>query len=214
MTTFTAATLIERARKKGDYENSPVFTDAVMLPWLSSAHGEYCDILDEEWDGYRDATSTVATVAGTATVTPGAFLKVRAAALLYGASYRPLTRFEATGQALGYDESRGIPVGYLHVADVLELFPTPDAVYTIRLRYVPQATAITTTADTISVPNGWEDFHIARMLVDCAEREERDVRGPLAIVEGMRARVKRAATNRNVSAPRYLPFPGEGGGYP
>lgn len=215
MTTFTAATLLDRVREEGDYENSDVFTDAVMLPWLSTAHGAYCSLLDREWDGYRDATQTVPTVIGTATVTPSAFLKVRAVHLLYSGQYRALEQFEPSRQVLGYDETRGVPVGYLHVADTLELFPTPDAVYTIRIRYVPQATAITTTADTISVPNGWEDFHVAKVLLKCAAREERDTSEWRATVDRVTAEVQLAARNRNVAGPAYLPFPGEGsGGYP
>lgn len=215
MTTFTAATLLDRVREEGDYENSSIFTDAVMLPWLSTAHGDYCDLLDEEWEGYRDAEQTVSTVAGTATVTPSAFLKVRAVHLLYGGVYRALERFEVSRQTLGYDEANGIPRGFQHLADALKLYPTPDAVYTLRLQYVPQATAITATTDTISVPNGWEDFHIAKVLLKCASREERDVTVPMAIVDGMRARVRRAASNRSVASPKYLPFPGEGaGGWP
>lgn len=212
MTTFTAAVLLDRVREEGDYENSAVFTDAVMLPWLSTAHGEFCDLIDEEWEGYRDATQTLATVAGTATVTPAAFLKVRAVHLQYGGVYRALQRFEPSRQTLGYDESTGIPVGYIHVSDALELFPTPDAAYTLRIRYVPQATAITATSDTIAVPNGWEDFHVAKVLLKCAAREERDLPGPLATLADVRARVKRAAAHRNVAGPKYLPFPTEGAG--
>lgn len=213
MTTFTAAVLLDRVRKEGDYENSTVLTDAVMLPWLSTAHGEYCDLLDELWDGYRDTTGTISTVAGTATVAlPAAFLKARAVQLLYGDTYRALEPFEPSRQILGHDLANGIPAGYLHVGDNLELFPTPDAVYTIKLRYVPTATAITATSDTISVPNGWEDFHVAKVLMKCGKRDQRSISEDMAVLADVRARVKRAAENRNVAGPKYLPFPGEGGG--
>lgn len=215
MTTFTAAALLDRVRKEGDYENSTVLTDAVMLPWLSAAHGEYCDLLDEEWAGYRDTTATLTATAGSATLAlPNDFLKARALHLLHGNLYRALDPFEPTHQVLGYDDARGVPVGYLHVGASVELYPTPDAAYTLRLRYVPAAPALTSTSDTIDVPNGWEDFHVAKVLMKAAKRDERPLSEDLAIVDRVRARVRQAASQRNVTGPRYLPFPGEGEVWP
>ena len=63
MTAITLATFRTRARQLGDYENSTVFTDAVMTPWVNEAIGDYFDLLDEHFDGYRDTTGTVTTTA-------------------------------------------------------------------------------------------------------------------------------------------------------
>lgn len=215
MTAITLATLRTRARQLGDYENSTVFTDAVMTPWVNEAIGDYFDLLDEHFDGYRDTTGTVTTTAGVATVAlPAAFLKARAVDILDGGTYRQLRRFQPSGQTLGFDGSTGRPVGYLHVGTNLELFPTPDAAYTIRLRYVPAMTALSADGDSIDVPNGWEGFIIHSILLRCDEREERSLTDRKDSIERYRARIVRASQNRNTAEPAYLPMPWEGSSWP
>lgn len=216
MTAITLATLRTRARQLGDYVNTSVLTDAVMTPWVNEAVGDYCDLLDATFDGYRDTTGTISTVAGTATVAlPAAFLKMRGVSLLYSGMYRALERFEPSRQSLGYDLANGTPRAYLHVGASLELFPTPDVVYAIRLRYVPTATVLVSDADSLDVPNGWETFIIHSILLRCDQREERDLGDRLAMIDRARARIMSAADNRNVAGPSYLPFPDEGsGGFP
>lgn len=208
MATITLATLIARIRRLGAYERSTVFTPTFITERINSALGEYADLLDERWEGYRDTTGTVATVSGTATVAlPADFLKARAIDLLDGTVYRALTRLQIK-QTYGYT-STGKPTGYLHVGANLELFPTPNAVYTIRLRYVPTITVLVADADTIDVPNGWEDFIIHTALLGMDEREERDTNGRLAIIERAKQRIIRAAEDRNTAEPEYVPYPGE-----
>lgn len=215
MTAITLATLRTRARQLGDYENSTVFTDAVMTPWVNEAIGDYFDLLDEHFDGYRDTTGTVTTTASVATVAlPAAFLKARAIDILDGGTYRQLRRFQPGPQALGFDQATGRPVGYLHVGTNLELFPTPDAAYTIRLRYVPAMTALSADGDSIDVPNGWEGFIVHSILLRCDEREERPLGDRLAAIDRYRARIVRASQNRNTAEPAYLPMPWEGSTWP
>ncbi len=214
MTAITLTTFLDRARKRGDYENSGVFTDELMTPWVNEAIGEYCDELDATFDGYRDTAATLPTVAGTATVAlPAAFLKMRGVSLLYSGTYRALDMLEPSRQALGYDLANGRPTGYLHVGANLELFPTPDAVYTIRLRYVPTATVLSNLSDSLDVPNGWESFIIEAILLRCDEREERDLRDRKDSIERARMRIRSAAATRNVAGPSYLPLPGIDGGW-
>ena len=80
-----------------------------------------------------------------------------------------MRRFQPGPQALGFDGSTGRPVGYLHVGTNLELFPTPDAAYSVRLRYVPEMTPLAADGDSIDVPNGWEGFIIHSILLRCDE---------------------------------------------
>lgn len=215
MATLTLATLIARVRQLGDYENSTVFTSAVITPWVNEAIGEYCDLLDEHFDGYRDTSGVANTIANVATVAlPADFLKARAIDLLYSGSYTRLRRFQPGAQTLGYDATKGRPVGYLHVGTNLELFPTPDAVYTVRLRYVPSAPVLVADGDSIDVPNGWEAMIVHSALLRCDQREERPTSERLAAIDRARARIMRAADNRNVAEPVYIPFPDEGSTWP
>lgn len=211
MTAITLSTFRSRIRLLGDYSNSGVFTDAFLTDQVNEAIGEYSDLLDSVWEGYRDKTGTVATVASTATVAlPADFLKARAVDILIDASrYVPLRQLQP-GSAYGFDGTSGRPVGYLHVGANLELFPTPDAVYTIRLRYVPTATVLSADGDSVDIPNGWEGFVIHTALLRLDEREQRDVGERLAIIDRFRQRIIAAAGDRNASGPEYLVVPGSG----
>jgi hypothetical protein len=210
MTAVTLETFIERIREVGDYWNEDVFPDTFITRQVNTAIGEYSDLLDEAWEGYRDKTGTVVTVAATATVAlPADHLKARAVAILVNGQYQPLDRY-AIGQTYLYGAESGQPRGYMLVGANLELFPTPDAVYTLRLRYVPTSTVLAAT-QSIDVPNGWEDWIIYKALAVLDDREERDVAPRLAVCDRIEARIRSAAKQRDTAGPRYVPFPGEGG---
>jgi hypothetical protein len=210
VTALTLATIRSRVRTLGDYANSAVFTDAFINEQVNDAVGDYCDLLDQTWEGYRDTTGTVTTTANVATVSlPTDFLKARAVDLLDGGRYYPLRRYQIS-QAYGYDLQTERPLGYIQRANVLELFPTPNAVYTIRLRYIPAASVLVNNADSIDVPNGWEGFIIHTALLKLDEREERPLQDRLNIIDRYRQRIVAAANDRNTAEPEYLPFPGGG----
>lgn len=209
MTAITLATFISRIRTLGDFPSSSVFTDAFITEQINDALGQYVDLLDERWEGYRDTVTTLATVAGTATVSlPSGFLKARALDILDDGRYRPLRRFQIR-QTYGYDEQTDKPIGYLLRANVLELFPTPNTVYPLRLRYVPAASVLVDDADSIDIPNGWEGFVIHTALLKLDEREERPLNDRLAIIERYKQRIISAAEDRNTAEPEYVPMPGE-----
>lgn len=209
MASISLSTLRTRIRVLGSYANSRIFTDAVLTVFVNEAIGEYRDLLDERWEGYHDKTGTVSTVANTATVAvPADFLKARAVDRLDDGRYMPLTKIQIR-QTYAYEGVRDKPLAYMQVGANLELFPTPNAVYTLRLRYVPAMTALSADVDTIDVPNGWEDFIIHTALLKCDEREEKPTGERLAAIERARQRIIRAAEDRNVAEPDYVPFPGE-----
>jgi hypothetical protein len=214
MTAITLATFRSRIRTLGDYPGSsgsvaPTFTDDFIDEQINDAVGQYCDLIDERWEGYRDTVTTMVTVANTATVSlPANFLKARAVDVLYDGRYISLTRLQIR-QTYGNDAQTARPRGYLMRANVLELFPTPDAVYTIRLRYIPAASVLSDDADSIDIPNGWEGFIIHTALLKLDEREERPIGDRLAIIDRYRQRIISAAEDRNTAEPEYIPMPGE-----
>jgi hypothetical protein len=212
MTAISLSTFQSRIRSVGDYTNSTKITAAFLTEQINDAIGEYSDLLDERWEGYRDKTGTVVTVANTATVAlPTDFLKARAVDVLDSSRYLPLRRL-GIRDTYRFGDQTDQPQGYLHVGANLELFPTPNAVYTIRLRYVPTSTVLVADADTIDVPNGWEGFIIHTALLKVDEKEERPLGDRLQIIDRYRARIIAAASDRNAAEPEYLPFPGETGG--
>lgn len=209
MPAITLATFRSRVRSIGRYTSTVVITDAFLNEQINDAVGAYCDMLDATFEGYRDTVATASTVAGTATVSlPADFLKARAVDVLIGGQYRPLDLY-AIGQTYGFSD-RGEPRGYLVRGGVVELFPTPDAVYTLRFRYIPAASTLAQDGDSIEIPNGWEKWIIYSVLAVLDDGDERDTSPRLRVVEEVRQRVAAAAKTRNTAGPRYVPFPGEG----
>jgi hypothetical protein len=209
MSSFTLEDLIDEVRELGDVPNSSVFTDAFLTKQLNKSVGRYCDILDATHEGYRDTTAAGVTVANTATVSlPSGFLRMKAVDILVDGKYRALRRM-GVRETYGHDEQTDRPRGYIVRANLVELFPTPNAVYTLRFRYTPEASKLSDLADSIDIPNGWEAFVIYGALLTCGIREERPLGEWMAVTQQAEAAIKAAAENRNDAEPEYIPMPGE-----
>lgn len=216
MPSFTLTNLLARLRRKGNYPNtgnhpaSPI-SDTFLTEELNAAIGEYENILDDRWEGYRDKTGTVNTVANTATVAlPADFKRLRSRPWIASGDVPcPLHRLNADQTHVFYNQ-RDRPCGYLFSGANLELFATPNAVYTINLRYTPTATVLSSGSDTISIPNGWERYVIDLALLAVDQQQQRSVQDRLGILERLRQEVVDAAGDRNVAEPEVIPFPWEG----
>lgn len=203
-------------RRKGNYPNSgnhpasPV-SDTFFTEELNGAIAEYQSILDKRWEGYRDKTGTIATVANTATAALPADLKsIRAKPyILVGSTPYRLSRLNPS-QVDTYYGIRDIPSGYLLTGDTMEFFPTPNAVYTVNLRYTPTTTVLVSGSDSIAIPNGWERFVIDLALRAVDQQQNRSVQDRLAILALLEAEVVDTSADRDVAGPEYIPFPGEG----
>lgn len=214
MATWTLEELRDAFRDLGDYPASHrKITDPRVNGWLNRAIGNYCDLLDETHEGHRDTVDTLATTNGTATVTLFAdFLKAKAVDIQIDGEWVPLRRLSIR-QTYGYDSENGEPVGYLQRGNVLELFPTPDAVYAIRLRYVPAVPTLVDDADSIDVPNGWEEFILETALLSADKMMDKPLNDRKDSIERARQRVARAAEGRNQAEPEYLVPHGDLGDY-
>jgi len=200
--TFQGFSAINNARCRDGFKHDLASWSA--SDWMVATMGELGEAanvlkkLNRERDGIKGNTAT-------ATALRAQLRREIADTFIY---------LDLMSQALGFDQSTGRPVGYLHVGTNLELFPTPDAAYTVRLRYVPEMTPLAADGDSIDVPNGWEGFIVHSILLRCDEREERSLTDRKDSIERYRARIVRASQNRNTAEPAYLPMPWEGSSWP
>lgn len=216
MPAFTLTALLARIRRKGNYPNtgnhpaSPI-SDTFLTEELNGAIGEYESVLDRLWEGYRDKTSTIATVANTATAAlPSDFKSLRAKPyIVTGDRPMPLRRLSAE-QTLPFYGLRDQPSGYMLTGANMEFFATPNAVYTVNLRYTPTATVLVSGSDSITIPNGWEKYPIELALLAADQQQMKSVQDRLTILARLEAEVQRAAGDRNQAEPEYIPFPWEG----
>lgn len=215
MTAFTLTQLLARVRRKGNYPNtgnhpaSPI-SDTFLTEEINGAIGEYESVLDRLWEGYRDKTGTIATVANTATAAmPADFKSLRAKPyIVTGGSPIPLRRFNAE-QTIQFYGQRDQPSGYMLTEANMEFFATPDAVYTVNLRYTPTATVLVSGSDSITIPNGWEKYPIELVLLAVDQQQNQSVQDRMGVIARLENEVRQAAGDRNQAEPEVIPYPGE-----
>lgn len=224
MSAFTLTQLLARVRRKGNYPNtgnnpaSPI-SDTFLTEEINGGIADYETLLDQRWEGYRDKTTPtsgmgeVVTVASVATVAlPTDFLRLQAADILWSGVYRPLRRL-TIARAYPYQLTTDIPDGYMLVGSSFELFPTPNGVYRLRLRYMPVTTVLVTGADSITIPNGWERYIVELALLAADQQQQRSIQDRATVLARLEAAIIAAAGDRNVAEPEQIPFPGESDGF-
>lgn len=215
MPAFTLTALLARTRRKGNYPNtgnhpaSPI-SDTFLTEELNGGIADYEKILDHRWEGFRDKTGTVSTVANTATAAlPADFKTLRGKPFIVSGDQPCVLRRLTADMTHRYYSQRERPIGYMLTGSNLEFFPTPDAVYTVNLRYTPTTTVLVSGSDSITVPNGWERYFIELALLAADQQQQRSVQDRLTILARLEAEVVDAAGERNNAEPEYIPFPGE-----
>ena len=220
MATITLTEFLLRMRRLGNYPSSGTnhpaspISDTFLTDCLNNAISDYSDILDARWQGYRDTQATLATVANTATkALPTDLRTALAVDILEAGYYRPLKRLQ-NGRTYPFQAAAGIPIGYMLIGANLEFFPTPDAVYTVRVRYIPQATVLSSGGTTsMDIPNRWERYVVQLALLEVDQQQERSIQDRLSVIAKLEAAVTAAAGDRNVAEPEYIPVPGDRAGW-
>lgn len=207
MATITLSSLRDIIRFRGSYENSSKFTSARIDVEINAALSELHELMADSWEGYFDTDTTTPTVAAQAHVDlPATFWRLRGVDILIGGKYRELKRigfgerndFQTSGRPQAYRSAAGGARGRL------VLYPTPNAVYTIRINYVPTVTALSADGDTIEAYNTWSDYVITGALLRLDQREERPLGERQQELERLRQRIVKAAGSRNAAGPELL----------
>lgn len=203
MTAISRATLRSTIRLRGDYTNTQKFSNTYLNTEIQTAFDHFWRIVDEAHQGWWDTEGTVPTVNGTAYVAlPTAAKAVKAIDRLSGTDYVPLDQVSLS-ERNKYGSSRGEPQAYRLSARGAELYPTPNAVYTLRVMYTPKPDTL--DEDTAHEwYEGWEDYVIAKVLLELATRDRtlnKDHWDKLAAAE----KALRASTSaRRQQEPEYL----------
>lgn len=193
--------MITLVRERGDLRNTNRFPDSYITKELQAAFGEGYQIVAQAHEGFYDTDTTTPTVANQAYVAaPTGAWRILAVDRLDGTSYvsvprvgvKDRNRFTTTGK----------PEGHRLTARGIDLYPTPDAVYTLRVIYTPVAPTLDTTQREFY--NGWEEYALYGALVriylnqnrDASEWEKQLGRAAGVLTQG--------AAERNASGPEYL----------
>jgi hypothetical protein len=203
MSAISRATIRQTIRDRGDYSNTKKFSPAYLNAEIQTAFNRFWGIVDEAHQGWWDTEDTIVTVAGAVyAALPTGAKAVKAIDRLDGTDYIPLNQVSLS-ERNRYGVTRGNPVAYRLSARGAELYPTPDAVYTLRVMYTPRPPTLDEST-TREWYDGWEDYIIEKVLLELATRERMPIQDNLIKLEAAE-KVLRASTNaRRQQEPEYL----------
>lgn len=203
--TLTLLELRTQVRQRGDYENSDVFTDAILTAWVNDAIAEVYQLLVQSDQLYYTIDTTLTATPGSDSIPlPADFYKLDGLDLRLGSSQFVPLPAHSIAERNAYGQRTGRPVSYRVQANQIRLMPIPSSAETLRLAYTPCAAKLVSDSDTFDGINGWEHLLIAKVLLLCDEREERPLGDRMARIQALEAEVRTAADARNTSEPVYL----------
>lgn len=178
---FTLAEMTTMIRQRCDLEGSTHVTDGEIQTLISSAVAQLHSILVNSGLRYYESEDPVTTVAGTATYAlPAAYFgTVGVDYVEASGTRRALVEFMAQDRNYFTSTGQGLPQAYAVVGANLVLYPTPNAVYSVKHVYIPQptkytsATSSATSVDVVT-PDG-EEFVVSTAAVWALLKEESDV---------------------------------------
>lgn len=207
--TVTLASIRSLVRLRGDYLSSLTFTDAYLNLEIQAGWVELFELMDDVGEGWWDSEGTVSTTASTVYVAvPATCKRVIGVDILDGGEYRELRQI-GPGARNRHGQTTGKPESFRLSSRGVELFPTPNAVYTLRVTFSPICPALH-ESNGIEL-YGLHEYIVTAALLRLDQREERPLGERMAELERQRARVIRAASKRKQQEPDYLNLRDGGG---
>jgi hypothetical protein len=202
MASITSSTVETAVRERGDFPASKKFTSSFVQREIQAAWTALHRIVEEVHEGYFDKSGTVSTVANQAYVAlPTDFRHLKGVDRLDSGEYVPLRQI-SIAERNRYGQTADEPEAFRLTERGLDLFPTPDAVYTLRVTYARKVTAL--GASAVEVDEEWQDYVIWTAIVAIATAQERPITEYVRQQQQAEAAIRGGASGRRQSEPEYL----------
>jgi hypothetical protein len=202
--TVTLASMVSKVRSYADLITNDFRTDAQITPFIQARAERLWEELAKAGVWFL-TSGTVPTVAGTSSVAvPADALQVVAVDLQEGSEWLQLdeARFEER-YAFG---TQGQPVAWFLADQGIQLLPTPGAVYSIAIWYVPTLGTLSDAAppanNQLDSVNGWDEYVCWGAAADLKALQELDPSYQMARANEELRRVVRMARQRIPQARR------------
>ncbi len=203
MTAISRAQLRGTIRLRGDYTNVRRFSNDYLNTEIQTAFGRFWGIVDEAHQGWWDTEGNVTTVADQVYVAlPTNAKVVKGVDRLDGGEYVEMPQV-GIGDRNRYGTSTGKPSAHRLSSRGIELYPPPNAVYTIRVAFSPKAPQLTENEQR-EWYEGWEDFVIEKVLLELDSRERKPLNDRLIKLEAAEKALRASASARRQVEPEYL----------
>ena len=213
MTALSRAQIRSTIRSRGDYTNVRRFSNDHLNTEIQTAFGHFHRIVGEANQGWWDKYGTVTTTASVAYVALPTDAKiVKAVDRLDGTEYveMPQVGHEHRNR---FGAPTDKPIAHRLSSRGIELTPTPNAVYTLRVLYAPKPPALTEN-EQHEWYDGWEDFVIEKVLWELDSREGKPLGDRTMKLEIAEKALRSSASARRQSEPEYLVLRESVGGDP
>ena len=209
MTAVTLATLRTRARERADMPaagfipDSATGIDAFINEGVQRLHEKLCEAFSSNYT----QSSSAFTVTGETVALPASFYKLLGVDLnLSDGTKATLQRFER-GMRNVYRNAMVVPdsvcTHYELAGPNLRLLPTPANGTTGTIWFLPIATVLVNTSDTVDFPNGWERYVVLYTAIQMKLKQESDVRDLRYELEKMEAELQAIADRRDLASPAH-----------
>ena len=204
--------LITRIRSITDQPSQSFVTDAQLLDWINAEAAELHGLKTTLYEDYYTGTPTTFTVTSGNTITlPTDFFKIRRLEYYVNAGdlqYTPLERtslpemqkFNHVLYASGLYTRRA----YVLLDSKVYVLPELAATGTYRLWYARNIDPFTTTGDTVTEPEGHEEYVIYGVALRVREKENVDGGEFMAKKLALKTRIEGEASNRDASQPAHV----------
>lgn len=199
----TLAEIRAIVRFRGDMRNTIRFPNANIDLEIQAAFNEGYELVAGSSEGYYDLDTTVLTTSGQPFVAlPNCTWRVRAIDRLDGDQYVPIPRVGIKDRNR-FSATPGQPEGHRLTARGVDLYPTPDAIYTLRLIYIPTSPLL---SEDVSQEffNGWEEYAIFGALVRLYLNQNRDASEWERQLAKQTARLSNVPSERDATGPEYI----------
>ena len=204
--TRTLAEMRTEARRAADMENSGFVADAEVTRQINQSIADLYDMLVEaRGEEYYRTSTTLSTVAGTATVAlPSDFYKSLGYDVTIAGDDKTIQPMEWSRRN-DFEDSSGWAysgrIFYQEEGASVRFWPTPGAVHTVTLWYIPHATELANDGDTFDGINGWERYVIYDTAIWLRNKEDSPTDGLLIERDRVEQRITRMAKERSMQGP-------------
>ncbi len=203
MASVSRATIRETIRFLGDFKNVRRFANADLNTEIQRKFDRVWAIVDEANEGWWDTEGTVTTVASTAyRALPTTAKTVKGVDILDGGEYKELAQVGLSARNR-YGTSTGRPVAYRLSSRGLELYPTPNAVYTLRVTFTPKPDTLDESTER-EWYEAWEEYIIAGVIVELKTREGMPLGDFLTRFDAAEKALRASTSRRRQQEPEYL----------
>jgi hypothetical protein len=210
------SSLRTQARQRADFEASPTSTsfvpDAELNGYINNSLAELYDLLleangDEYYAVSGTPFNTVSGIEGYSL--PADFYKLVGIDASVGGFKETLRQFPfgernryANLAAPGW--YRGARLYYRLRKEQVIFMPVPDGAYAITILYVPNCPILVADGDVFNFHGGWEEYVIADAAIKMQVKEETDTTVLQLAKQGLIARIRAAAPDRDAGAPQVV----------